>query len=638
MYKKLGVFVLVFIVIVISPSLSLGQPQQDIWFDDFETGGFTKWDLTYDVPEIVSYDSHSGSYAVELEGGYEETYKQGSQRHDAIIKYFPYTPQRATVEAWVKVTQWSQSLSDICFIFINTIHGMPYREWTDRIGRFHMYSETGGYYWTKDTPLSARLRFSHNLPMHRWVHLKLTYDSSNGGVVRYYENNILRLTIENFGTEINGFCLLAKGCCGPIKFLVDDISYSIEEAQPNNIAAIFRSASSRYSLWCSNIEKLLTKHGFVVITYLDDRFVGQWSNIDNFINSLESVPKRVLIFFGHGNKAMWFEEFDSRQAATSRRSELQERYGLGFDMTYNDLISKYYLGIGIATLRRIIQNRNIKLTPTFVFLGSCESAEVAETFYDLGAQCTVGFDTDVAIYTVPWGTDIGKAFHSFLQALLGDPDIRGEPLTFKECCDRVTKPCSDPYCTGHADYLCYCRGKDAKLISPEMAKSISIIAFSPVDLIITTPSGQVIQKGSSEYREIDIDLDGNVDDVIVIQEREIGSYSITVIPQGNDGDYLIQVANPGCPVIFFRGNTAQIPAQPYIIESTEEGIRKKEAIQGDLDHDGDIDQNDLNILLTYRNQPASECPECDIDGDGIITVLDARKLVLLCTRPRCACE
>ena len=61
-------------------------------------------------------------------------------------------------------------------------------------------------------------------------------------------------------------------------------------------------------------------------------------------------------------------------------------------------------------------------------------------------------------------------------------------------------------------------------------------------------------------------------------------------------------------------------------------------ITGDLDSDGDVDQNDLNILLTYRNQPASACPECDIDGDGIITVLDARKLVLLCTRPRCATE
>jgi len=61
-------------------------------------------------------------------------------------------------------------------------------------------------------------------------------------------------------------------------------------------------------------------------------------------------------------------------------------------------------------------------------------------------------------------------------------------------------------------------------------------------------------------------------------------------------------------------------------------------VPGDLDSDGDVDQNDLNILLTYRNQPASACPECDIDGDGVITVLDARKLVLLCTRPRCATE
>ena len=65
---------------------------------------------------------------------------------------------------------------------------------------------------------------------------------------------------------------------------------------------------------------------------------------------------------------------------------------------------------------------------------------------------------------------------------------------------------------------------------------------------------------------------------------------------------------------------------------------KKVAIQSDLDGDGDIDLDDLNILLTYRNQPASACPECDIDSDGIITVLDARKLVLLCTRPGCATE
>ena len=59
--------------------------------------------------------------------------------------------------------------------------------------------------------------------------------------------------------------------------------------------------------------------------------------------------------------------------------------------------------------------------------------------------------------------------------------------------------------------------------------------------------------------------------------------------------------------------------------------------EGDLDNDGDVDRDDLNIILSYRNQPASECPECDLDGDDMITALDARKLVLLCTCPRCLC-
>jgi hypothetical protein len=61
----------------------------------------------------------------------------------------------------------------------------------------------------------------------------------------------------------------------------------------------------------------------------------------------------------------------------------------------------------------------------------------------------------------------------------------------------------------------------------------------------------------------------------------------------------------------------------------------------DLDGDGDIDQNDVNILLLDRNKSVStsRCgAACDLDVDSMITALDARKLVLLCTRPRCATQ
>ena len=48
--------------------------------------------------------------------------------------------------------------------------------------------------------------------------------------------------------------------------------------------------------------------------------------------------------------------------------------------------------------------------------------------------------------------------------------------------------------------------------------------------------------------------------------------------------------------------------------------------------DGDIDIDDLAIILDARNTPAlgPDDPR-DLDGDGLITVLDARILVTLFT-------
>jgi hypothetical protein len=63
---------------------------------------------------------------------------------------------------------------------------------------------------------------------------------------------------------------------------------------------------------------------------------------------------------------------------------------------------------------------------------------------------------------------------------------------------------------------------------------------------------------------------------------------------------------------------------------------------GDLDRDGAIDRDDVNILKGLRNQSVDNCPvweeECDLDGDGRITVMDARKLLRMCDCPRCLCN
>ncbi len=61
------------------------------------------------------------------------------------------------------------------------------------------------------------------------------------------------------------------------------------------------------------------------------------------------------------------------------------------------------------------------------------------------------------------------------------------------------------------------------------------------------------------------------------------------------------------------------------------------APQGELNGDGVIDINDLNILRNVLNTDAySGQDPRDIDGDGRITILDMRKLVLECDHPRCA--
>ncbi|SEM80889.1 hypothetical protein SAMN04489760_1517 [Syntrophus gentianae] len=55
----------------------------------------------------------------------------------------------------------------------------------------------------------------------------------------------------------------------------------------------------------------------------------------------------------------------------------------------------------------------------------------------------------------------------------------------------------------------------------------------------------------------------------------------------------------------------------------------------DMNKDGQIDRTDINLIMTGRGLNAPGDPR-DIDGDGWITVNDARGCTLRCTNPKCA--
>lgn len=57
---------------------------------------------------------------------------------------------------------------------------------------------------------------------------------------------------------------------------------------------------------------------------------------------------------------------------------------------------------------------------------------------------------------------------------------------------------------------------------------------------------------------------------------------------------------------------------------------------GDLNGDSRIDLTDLNLLIQAIGAATAPSDRRDLDYDGLVTVLDARRLVTFCTNPRCA--
>lgn len=96
----------------------------------------------------------------------------------------------------------------------------------------------------------------------------------------------------------------------------------------------------------------------------------------------------------------------------------------------------------------------------------------------------------------------------------------------------------------------------------------------------------------------------------------------------SDGTVTARASGIGMLRMTFAGLTATAPIQ--ILPSS---------VKGDLNGDGIVDQNDLNILLMALNQSATGQGDArDMNGDGKIDALDLRIITTLCTRLRCAVQ
>jgi len=112
---------------------------------------------------------------------------------------------------------------------------------------------------------------------------------------------------------------------------------------------------------------------------------------------------------------------------------------------------------------------------------------------------------------------------------------------------------------------------------------LSIFSLSPVDIAVTDPDGLTISKQLNEiqgatYIEIDINGDNNPDDIILIPDRKIGDYLVTVIPETEvapTDTYTLLVwpeTEDEPSVLAENVQISNVPIKPYIVRSTETDV------------------------------------------------------------------
>jgi len=152
-------------------------------------------------------------------------------------------------------------------------------------------------------------------------------------------------------------------------------------------------------------------------------------------------------------------------------------------------------------------------------------------------------------------------------------------------------------------------------------------AYSPVDLEITDPHGFTLTKQHSEilgatYDEVDIDADGETEDLFVIPNPKVGQYLINVIPEPNalpTDTYTLEATVDDQTMVLAQDVQIQnIPSEPYIIKS--------KLNPADFDNDGYVKLSDFAAFCLHWFEQNCEyptwCEGADLDYNGRVDFMD----------------
>jgi len=154
------------------------------------------------------------------------------------------------------------------------------------------------------------------------------------------------------------------------------------------------------------------------------------------------------------------------------------------------------------------------------------------------------------------------------------------------------------------------------------SSSLTKIQSSPMKLSLLQPGEMEKIVTSAVYS------DGRVIDISANSDVQYSISNSKVISVQNNGTVVALLPGTSTVTVQYDGFQQTIPVAVGIFE-----------LKGDLNGDGAVDQNDLNIITSALNTPSTGPGDPrDLNNDGRIDALDSRILVTLCSRARCATQ